>query len=97
MVTALFVSSESSEKSHPPCLADLNQSIFSSIDLIFNGIHMKSHDDKLVRHLIIFVLLKLCALVVLWWLFVKDAKVNVNADSVFEKISSQQKQEESPK
>jgi hypothetical protein len=33
----------------------------------------------------------------LWWLFVKDAKVNVNADSVFEKISSQQKQEESPK
>jgi hypothetical protein len=58
---------------------------------------MKPHDDKLVRHLIIFVLLKLCALVVLWWLFVKDAKVNVNADSVFEKISSQQKQEEAPK
>jgi hypothetical protein len=58
---------------------------------------MKPHDDKLVRHLIIFVLLKLCALVVLWWLFVKDAKVNLNADSVFEKISSQQKQEESPK
>jgi hypothetical protein len=58
---------------------------------------MKPHDDKLVRHLIIFVLLKLCALVVLWWLFVKDAKVNVNADSAFEKISSQQKQEESPK
>jgi hypothetical protein len=58
---------------------------------------MKPHDDKLVRHLIIFVLLKLCALVVLWWLFVKDAKVNLNADSVFEKISSQHKQEESPK
>ena len=58
---------------------------------------MKPHDDKLVRHLIILVLLKLCALVVLWWLFVKDVKVNVNADSVFEKISRQQKQEESPK
>jgi len=58
---------------------------------------MKTPDDKLVRHLIIFVLLKLCALIVLWWLFVKDAKVNVNAESVFEKISSQQKQEESPK
>ena len=58
---------------------------------------MKSHDDKLVRHLIIFVLLKLCALIVLWWLFVKDAKVNVSAGSVFDKISSQQKQEESPK
>ena len=58
---------------------------------------MKLPDDKLVRHLIIFVLLKLCALIVLWWLFVKDAKVNVNAESVFEKISSQQKQEESPK
>ncbi|MEY4317408.1 MAG: hypothetical protein RI902_1216 [Pseudomonadota bacterium] len=58
---------------------------------------MKTPDDKLVRHLIIFVLLKLCALAILWWLFVKDAKVNVNADSVFEKISSQQKQEESPK
>jgi hypothetical protein len=58
---------------------------------------MKTADEKLIRHLIIFVLLKLCALIVLWWLFVKDAKVNVNADSVFEKISLQQKQEESPK
>ena len=58
---------------------------------------MKTPDEKLIRHLIIFVLLKLCALILLWWLFVKDAKVNVNADSVFEKISSQQKQEESLK
>jgi hypothetical protein len=41
---------------------------------------MKAAQDRLVRHLVIAVALKLVVLTGLWWAFVRDERVGVNAD-----------------
>lgn len=41
---------------------------------------MKADPDRLVRHLAIAVALKLVVLGVLWWAFVRDDRVRVDAD-----------------
>ncbi len=41
---------------------------------------MKATRDPLARHLAIAVALKLAALAVLWWAFVRDERVGVDAD-----------------
>lgn len=41
---------------------------------------MKAAQDRLIRHLFIAVALKLVVLTGLWWLFVRDDRVGVDAD-----------------
>ena len=36
--------------------------------------------QRLLRHLAVAVLIKLAVLVLLWWLFVRDARVTVDTD-----------------
>lgn len=47
---------------------------------------MKSDDRRLVRHLAIAVVLKLLVLGALWWAFVRDARVNADAEQTAEHI-----------
>jgi low temperature requirement protein LtrA len=49
---------------------------------------MTHHEQRLLRHLIIAVLIKLVVLMVLWWVFFHDGQVRVDADRVAEKISA---------
>lgn len=49
---------------------------------------MTDNEQRLIRHLIIAVLIKLIVLMVLWWVFFHDARVSVDADHVAEKISA---------
>ncbi|MEO6353543.1 MAG: cytochrome oxidase putative small subunit CydP [Burkholderiaceae bacterium] len=48
---------------------------------------MTRNDQRLLRHLIIAVLIKLVVLTALWWVFVRDADVSVDTERVAEKIS----------
>jgi hypothetical protein len=41
---------------------------------------MTRADSRLVRHLAIAILVKLALLMLLWWGFVRDQRVNVDAD-----------------
>jgi hypothetical protein len=41
---------------------------------------MTCDERRLVRHLVIAVTVKLALLAALWWLFVRDARVHVDAD-----------------
>ncbi len=41
---------------------------------------MKAAQDRLVRHLVIAVALKLAVLTALWWAFVRDERVGVDVD-----------------
>ncbi len=41
---------------------------------------MKATQDRLIRHLFIAVALKLVVLTGLWWFFVRDDRVGVDAD-----------------
>jgi hypothetical protein len=41
---------------------------------------MKAAQDRLVRHLVIAVALKLVVLTGLWWAFVRDERVGVDAE-----------------
>ncbi|MDE1948207.1 MAG: hypothetical protein KGI35_06305 [Burkholderiales bacterium] len=41
---------------------------------------MKSDDRRLVRHLAIAVVLKLLLLSALWWVFVRDVRVDTDAE-----------------
>lgn len=47
---------------------------------------MTPSEHRLLRHLVIAVLIKLAVLVLLWWLFVRDARVDADAGSVAERI-----------
>lgn len=51
------------------------------------SIGMTRNEKRLLCHLIIAVLIKLVALTALWWVFVRDADVSVDAGRVAEKIS----------
>lgn len=48
---------------------------------------MTPSEKRLLRHLAIAVLIKLAVLVLLWWLFVRDAGVQPDAGSMGERIS----------
>jgi hypothetical protein len=48
---------------------------------------MTPADRRLLRHLIIAVLIKLIVLTALWWVFVRDARINVDGDGVADRIS----------
>jgi len=41
---------------------------------------MTPNDRRLLRHLTIAIAIKLVVLVLLWWLFVRDQQVSVDAD-----------------
>ncbi len=41
---------------------------------------MKAVPDRLPRHLAVAIVLKLLVLVLLWWAFVRDARVDVDVD-----------------
>jgi hypothetical protein len=48
-----------------------------------------THDDRrLLRHLVIAVLLKLAVLVALWWAFVRESRVDVDADRAAAQIGA---------
>lgn len=51
------------------------------------SINMTRNEKRLLRHLVIAVLIKLVVLTALWWVFVRDADVSVDAERVAEKIS----------
>lgn len=44
-------------------------------------------DRRIVRHLVVAVLIKLIALAALWGLFVRDARVAVDADRVGDRVA----------
>ncbi len=48
---------------------------------------MTPSEKRLLRHLAIAVLIKLAVLVLLWWLLVRDARVDADAGSVAERMS----------
>ncbi|NMM38016.1 MAG: hypothetical protein HHJ09_10935 [Glaciimonas sp.] len=48
---------------------------------------MTRDNKRLFRHLTIAVLIKLVVLSVLWWVFVRDAHVDVDSERVAEKIN----------
>ncbi len=41
---------------------------------------MTDNDKRLLRHLVLAVLIKLAAVMALWWMFVRDARVEVDAE-----------------
>lgn len=47
---------------------------------------MTDPDDTLLRHLGLALLAKLAALVLLWWLFVRDSGVPVDASAAAQRI-----------
>jgi hypothetical protein len=48
---------------------------------------MPPADRRLLRQLIIAVLIKLIVLTALWWVFVRDARIEVDGDGVADRIS----------
>jgi len=49
---------------------------------------MTRDESRLVRHLAIAILVKLALLVALWWVFVRDHRVNVDADRAASQIGA---------
>jgi uncharacterized membrane protein len=49
---------------------------------------MTDLDKRLLRHLTIAVLVKLVVLSVLWSLFIRDARVGVDADAIGERLGT---------
>jgi hypothetical protein len=49
---------------------------------------MTPADRRLLRQLIIAVLIKILVLTVLWWVFVRDERVEVDGDGVADRISA---------
>jgi hypothetical protein len=45
-------------------------------------------EKRLLRHLVIAVVVKLALLTTLWWLFVRDARVQVDADQTAARIGA---------
>ena len=48
---------------------------------------MTPADRRLLRHLIIAVLIKILVLTALWWMFVRDERIDVDGDGVADRIS----------
>jgi hypothetical protein len=49
---------------------------------------MTPADRRLLRQLIIAVLIKIIVLTALWWLFVRDARIEVDDDGVADRFKS---------
>ena len=49
---------------------------------------MTPADRRLLRHLIIAVLIKILVLTALWWMFVRDERIDVDGDGVADRISA---------
>ncbi|GAA4015699.1 cytochrome oxidase putative small subunit CydP [Actimicrobium antarcticum] len=49
---------------------------------------MTPADRRLLRQLIIAVLIKFIVLTALWWLFVRDASVTVDAERIADRITA---------
>lgn len=49
---------------------------------------MNQEESRLFRHLAIAVMLKLLVLAVLWWVFVRDVRVNVDVEQAAAQIGS---------
>jgi hypothetical protein len=45
-------------------------------------------DRRLLRHLTVAVVLKLVVLAALWWAFVRDARVQVDADTAAARVTA---------
>ncbi|WP_175048317.1 cytochrome oxidase putative small subunit CydP [Duganella vulcania] len=45
-------------------------------------------DQRLLRHLAVAVLLKLALLAVLWWAWVRDARVDVDAGAMADRVGA---------
>lgn len=52
------------------------------------GRAMNRAEQRLLRHLVIAVLVKLALLIALWWLFVRDARVHVDAEQAAAQIGA---------
>jgi multidrug resistance efflux pump len=50
---------------------------------------MTQAERRLLRHLVTAVLIKLVVLVLLWWAFVRDARVSVDTDRVAAQLGGQ--------
>jgi multidrug resistance efflux pump len=50
---------------------------------------MTQDERRLLRQLVTAVLIKLVVLVVLWWAFVRDARVSVDTDDVAAQLGGQ--------
>jgi hypothetical protein len=50
---------------------------------------MKSADRRLLRHLALAIAFKLGVLAVLWWVFVRDARVNVDSEVASAHVAAQ--------
>lgn len=50
---------------------------------------MTQDERRLLRQLVTAVLIKLVVLVVLWWAFVRDARVSVDTDGVAAQLGGQ--------
>ncbi|MDI1261516.1 cytochrome oxidase putative small subunit CydP [Aquabacterium sp.] len=50
---------------------------------------MTPDERRLVRHLATAVLIKLVVLALLWWIFVRDARVSADTDSVAAQLGGQ--------
>lgn len=48
---------------------------------------MSPAEQRLLRHLVIAVILKLVVLTLLWWLFIREARVSVDADQLADRWS----------
>lgn len=49
---------------------------------------MKNPNKRLLHHLVIAVLIKLLVLTGLWWAFIRDAHVNVDADTIANRLGT---------
>ncbi|MDE2203528.1 MAG: hypothetical protein KGJ38_12535 [Burkholderiaceae bacterium] len=47
---------------------------------------MSTNDRRLVRHLLVIVTIKVAVLGALWWVFVRDARVAVDAERAADRL-----------
>lgn len=54
--------------------------------IVYTGWGMTSADRRLLRHLVVAVVIKLIVLTALWWLFVRDTRVTVDATRIDQRL-----------
>lgn len=52
------------------------------------GIGMTDPDKRLLRNLAIALLIKLAVLSILWWVFIRDSRVSVDAAAIGDRIGA---------
>lgn len=58
---------------------------------------MKHEEQNLVRHLAIAIVIKIMLLIALWFIFIRDARVHLDADQVVQKFSQAAQNKEDKK